>query len=493
MIPQLHARKTGWTTAIGVALSLYLLALALRLVPVAFSPDLGISLDDMLQYDMLGRSLAEGDGYRWYQPRDLRRVLRVISRQSGRDFAQIEIPQDPRGIETSFRAPLYPALLSLIYRATGRSGRFLAARFAQSFVVASLAPLAYGIARQLKASERYARLAGVLAAAWPLLVTLPLALATENLFLPLLAAGVLSLVWASRTGEEKGFALAGFLLGLATLTRSVIVGFPLLAALELWRRRQRRASLLLILPLVLLTAPWALRNTLLHGQPTFLESSLGYNLYLGYHPETGGTFQFGPSLDLIAILDDAERNRVGSQLAWQFIRQDPGRIPLLTLQKVAHFWGLEDRAFAYLYSNSLFGPWPPLMVGGALFLLSLPLVVTLPLAIAGWALCDRNRAWRLLTLLFAWYIGIHALIMSEERFHFALVPMIAAFAAAGLTRWPAMRRKLHGGDRTVRHRLALALVLIALALVNWGWEIGANLNRYRLLMEPAGWLADLHY
>ena len=53
------------------ALVILLLALVLRLIPVIATREMRIGLDDMFQYDMLARSLAAGDGFRWYAEDDL--------------------------------------------------------------------------------------------------------------------------------------------------------------------------------------------------------------------------------------------------------------------------------------------------------------------------------------------------------------------------------------------------------------------------------------
>lgn len=473
-------------------LVLFLLALLLRTGLVAFSGNLGISLDDMYQYDMLGRSLATGDGYRWYAPQDIRRVFREIERNPGIDLPDVEIPDDPRGMRTSFRAPLYPAFLGAIYRVNGLEGRFFAARLMQAVLTASLAPLAYALAKELQAREPFARMAGAVIAFWPLLVALPLALATENLFLPIVAAATLILLRGRAGGGRETFA-AGLLFGFAALTRSVIIVVPLLVGAYAWWRGERRGALSLVLPALLLTMPWSIRNSILHGQPTFVETSLGYNLYLGYHPEGTGTFRFGPSLDLITIFEDAARDRLGRQLALGFILDQPGRVPLLALHKLGHFWGLEDRAFIFLYTNGLFGPWPPSAILAALAVLSLPLVATLPLAIFGWATATRDRKWQILTLLIVAYTGAHILVMAEERFHLALAPMVAALAADGLSRWPSIRDRLHSGEAAMRRRAVLAGLLIALAIVNWGWEIASRTDRYAILLAEDGWRSGLHY
>src|SRR5690606_7501758 len=83
---------------------IYLVALALRLIPVLAARGLGIGLDDMFQYDMLARSLAQGHGFRWYAEVDLKQLASFVDfdLSSAREY-------DPLlGVPTSFRAPLYP-------------------------------------------------------------------------------------------------------------------------------------------------------------------------------------------------------------------------------------------------------------------------------------------------------------------------------------------------------------------------------------------------
>jgi hypothetical protein len=94
--------------------------------------------------------------------------------------------------------------------------------------------------------------------------------------------------------------------------------------------------------MLVLIAPWIVRNSLLHGKMTGVESSMGYNLYLGYHPEGDGSFVFGPSLDLVPILnDDTERDQLGTHKALEFIRAEPGRFLPLALNRLGFFFGLE--------------------------------------------------------------------------------------------------------------------------------------------------------
>jgi hypothetical protein len=130
---------------------IYVIALVLRLVPIFLARGLGIGLDDMFQYDMLARSLAAGNGFRWYAQTDLNQLAAFV------DFDLSTVSEyDPiLGIPTSFRAPLYPTFLATVYFFAGTDfSRFFAARLAQAiFLGAPLAPLTYLVSRKLFPAE----------------------------------------------------------------------------------------------------------------------------------------------------------------------------------------------------------------------------------------------------------------------------------------------------------------------------------------------------
>ena len=134
------------------ALRIFIVALILRLIPVIAARGLGIGLDDMFQYDMLARSLASGNGFRWYAQQDLNQLAPFVHF----DLASVKEYDPVRGIPTSFRAPLYPTFLAIVYFFSGSGfSRFFAARLAQAiFLGAPLAPLTYWVAQRLFASLR---------------------------------------------------------------------------------------------------------------------------------------------------------------------------------------------------------------------------------------------------------------------------------------------------------------------------------------------------
>lgn len=458
---------------------IYCAALLLRLIPVLLTSSLGIGLDDMFQYDMLARSLASGNGYRWYAREDLRLLEPYV------DFDLTSTDYDPvRGVPTSFRAPLYPAFLALVYSVAGAGvSRFLAARLAQAILLgAPLAPLTYLSARKLlPANEQAARVSAWIAAAYPMLLIFPIGLGTENLFFLLLLLSFLFLLSIIEHPAISRFLLAGLLLGLTALTRSVVLPFAGLAVLWAWFiLKQKRGALLMALALTVTILPWVARNSQLHGRLTGIETSMGYNLYVGYHPESAGTFTFGPSLDLIPILDDAVRDRLGTQKALEFIQADPGRFVPLAASRLGHFFRLELRVLTYFYSSNFFGFIPAPLLLALMALFGLPFAILSISAVLGCLRLPRSPALRLAAGLFLGYLLPHVFILSEERFHLALIPLLAIFAASA---WTSKRAAVKSSGRAA---LAAAVLVVALLLVNWTWQFTSDADKFAALLGPNG-------
>ena len=466
---------------------IYLLALVVRLIPVFLTIDLGIGLDDMFQYDMLGRSLAAGEGYRWYAEEDLELILRYFPA----DFFKGEY--DPRGVLTSFRPPGYPFFLALVYLVSGLELRFFIARLVQAFVGALLAPLTYALARRLfPDKEGPAELASFALAVYPMLAVFSLGLATENTFIPLLLGAVVALLKAGETHRTRDYVLAGALLGIAALTRSVVSAILPFTMLWAWfYAKDKKAVLILPVCVLLFTAPWSIRNTLLHGKFYYIESALGYDLHQGYHPEGTGTFQYGISLELMPYMDDAERDEIGMDMALGFIRDDPGRIPELMVRKLGYFFSLERRALTYFYSNNLVGYIPQPWFTLVFLLFTLPFVfITCSAAFALFFMPWKKNAILVGMVVFG-YIAPHILILAEPRFHLAMVPFLAALAGYTWANWGSIRAK--AATRKGRLLFILSLVLIAFLFLNWGLELWRDADKLTLLFGPEGNTAYFPY
>jgi hypothetical protein len=482
-------------------LRIFLLALVLRLAPVIALRTMGIGLDDMFQYDMLARSIATGNGYRWYAYEDLKLLEPYVK------FDLSSVDYDPvRGVPTSFRAPLYPAFLALVYFVSGvGAGRFFAARLVQTVLGASLAPLTYVAARAMlpgdlpntaKRRDRAAVISAWVVACYPLLILYPFGLATENLFFPLVLLSFLFLLKAedSHVTTLTYHLLAGLFLALAALTRSIILPFAGLAVLWAWfALKQRKGALAMALVFLAIISPWAVRNSLLHHKLTGIETSVGYNLYIGYHPDSNGSFTFGASLDLISILDDAERDRIGTQQALMFIREDPGRFLPLALNRLSFFFGLEKRVLMYFYVNNFLGYIPTMLLLLVSLLMLLPFVLVAGSAPVGLALLPTQPKAILLWLLLLAYLLPHVFILSEDRFHLALVPFLVILAAYAWTGgWQPIRARW-AGMKSGKVALVLAALTVVLLLSNWSWELWRDWDKLSQLFGPNGNMLYLPY
>jgi hypothetical protein len=479
------------------AFRIFIVALILRLIPVLLTRGLGIGLDDMFQYDMLARSIVAGNGYRWYAQGDLNQLAAFVDF----DLSRVKEYDPVLGIPTSFRAPLYPTFLAVVYFFSGTDfSRFFAARLAQAvFLGAPLAPLTYWVARYLfslsflvkdargKNYEKAARVAAWIVACYPMLLVYPLGLGTENPFFVLLLTAFFFLLSAIKKPTTLAFLLSGFSLGLATLTRSVILPFAGLAILWAWFvLKQRPGALLVGLAFALTILPWLTRNSLLHGKLTGIETSMGYNLYLGYHPQGNGSFVFGPSLDLLTTLDDAERDRVGTEKAIEFIQSQPERFIPLAINRLGFFFGLEKRVLMYFYSNNIIGyvPLPLLLTISAILLL--PFVIISISAAFGVAYLRWKPEHILLLLLFLGYVLPHVFVLSEDRFHLALVPYIAILAAQVWVNGFAPLQVRWDESSNGKVIVSLAILAVLLLTANWGFELIRDADKISQLLGPNG-------
>ncbi len=482
------------------AFRIFVVALVLRLIPVLLARGLGIGLDDMFQYDMLARSIVAGNGFRWYAEKDLDQLAPYVHF----DLSSVKEYDPVRGIPTSFRAPLYPAFLAVVYFFSGTGfSRFFAARLAQAILLgAPLAPLTYWVAQRLfplssftlsskeerrKKLERAARISAWIVACYPMLLVYPLGLGTENPFFLLLLTSFFFLLSSIEKPTVLYFLLSGLCLGLTALTRSVSLLFAGLAILWIWFiLKQKRGAILVALALALTIAPWIIRNSLLHHKLTGIETSMGYNLYLGYYPQGNGSFVFGPSLDLLPILDDAERDRIGTEKAIQFIQAQPERFIPLAINRFGFFFGLEKRVLMYFYSNNLIGYIPlPLLLTISAILLS-PFVIISLSAASALAYLRWKPEHVLLGLLLIGYTLPHVLILAEDRFHLALVPYIAILAAQVWVNGIAPLRVRWYESWQGKSIVILAVLAIILLVVNWEVELIRDADKISQLLGPNG-------
>lgn len=477
----LNKQAYGW---------LWLVAFLPRLVLALLFFDHSIALDDMYQYDMLARSILHGKGYRWYSEADFKKLEPYYKRFL--DVEDIQLPEE--GLRTAHRGPGYPVFLSGVYAVVPETNRFGWTRLIQAALTAGLAPLCALIAVHSGLGKKTALISGISMALYPILLFYPLALASENIFLPTLTAGFLFLLLIPSHETIKYPLLSGFFLTWSTLTRSVVALFHLVSAawMRIFHRTKIKHIALFLVLALLLTLPWAIRNSRLMDKPTFLETSLGYNLYISYHPEGNGGFISRIAIKPLVYIEDQARDQFATQQALRFIKDDPGDALLRVFRKMAFFFGLEDRAMIYFYGNGFLGNIPQPWRWALYILLILPWLGVGFLTPLGMALSENRPAvWLALSLLFSYAVP-HFLIIAEPRFHLALVPLLLPYTAHAWTqrhRIPSLFLPLKSGRGTAVLVFGSWICFFSMII----WNISLHWEILLRIMGPEGHQLHIPY
>jgi len=259
------------------------------------------------------------------------------------DHRQLGFP-----VRTTFYLPGHPFHLAL-WTLISRSDLWLGL----SSVVLSTASvgLVYAVGLRVNANRRTALFAAGLFAFLPVFVFYSPVLATEHLFVAcMLAAMLLLLNVGARSGVTA--ALVGVSAGAAMLTRGEGVFYVPALVLYLWFGSgiprvvdRMRMTVLIGLGILIIVGPWYVRNSTIASPDTGLSAGAGINFYFA-HNDTG-LYGWYPEGSPLEGLNAEEANRLGWELGFAYIREDPmhlvrdigfGTVQLLKTPEYALFW-----------------------------------------------------------------------------------------------------------------------------------------------------------
>lgn len=354
---------------------------------------------------------------------------------------------------TAYYPPGYPYFLGWFQRllvALGLEDRTVVATGIVQAVLGAVAVVAVVVIGRRLGGRSVGLAAGAVLACWPNLVVYAGLLLSETLFVTAFAvglAGVLTMDDGGRRHWWRAAAGAGGL-GLAALVRpQVLLAVPALAlgwtlARVGWREVLRRTAVP-VAGVVLLAAPWALRNASVFGAFVPFSTNGGDNLCVGFHPgarggfsipdycDTGDFYTKGPASEL-------RRDRDARARAVRFVRTHPGALPLLSLRKLAITYRTDtDGLFAAVsfgkdqFLGGLFGPLKVVVGTGW----TVVVVTALVGAVAAGRAARRRRsdptAACLLLVTLAGLV-VPVLFFGDPRFKVAVAPCLATLAGAGL-------------------------------------------------------------
>ena len=379
-------------------------ALTIRLGWVVLMADRGPRFDEV-DYLGLAERLAAGEGY-----------------------------VDPSGNRVAYWPVGYPALLSLAFRILGPS---IGVAVGLQVVLGVATCLLLSIVGSRILSQPAGRLAGLLLALYPTHVFYSSLHLTEPLF-GLLLLGAIGCLVGERASRSPWQVGAGLLLGLAVLTRPLIVLLPLLLPLALRSaKRSRRqalvATVVVAASMSAVIAPWIWRNQELTGRWTTLTTSGGYNFWVGNFPQAVGGYVRTEDLPLPPEVEPPLDWHRGYSWGLEAIRDYPVRSLLRLPLKVSHLAAIESDGV--LWNLKGFERPPPMWVTLPLLAVA-NLVYIMVLATATWALISRFRSsgigeWT--ALLCGYTVLIVMVFFGDPRFHLPLVPFLLLGSAVIMT------------------------------------------------------------
>lgn len=237
----------------------FILALILRLAAFDFfilrSGPEGLYIVDATHYLTLAKNIADGNGF--------------------------SLSAAPPYAPDAYRVPGYPLYLAVFYKLFGT---FWPANLMQVFLNAFVPLMILWLAWKVSGSRRAAYVAAFLTAVEPHLIYHQIGIATEGVFIFLLALFAIAVVRYLETPSPRRALEVGVILAISTITRPYFLYFfpaaLLFLMIPLWREWKKAAAIcaLFIIPSVLIISPWMMRNERTFGAFT-LSTSGWYNVY----------------------------------------------------------------------------------------------------------------------------------------------------------------------------------------------------------------------
>ena len=430
-------RRLLWILGVGAIVRLVLLYLL---------GDLDLWMDEV-QYQEIAVNLAEGRGF----------VL--------------------KGQPTSWRPPLYPFILSGLYMLVGTTHPVVARAF-QAILSLVNALVVYLLGRRLF-GERAGLGAALLFTVYPSFLFYNNHLLTEVLFTFFLTFTAYCFAVYLESGRLPPLAASGAALGLAVLTREIV--WPMVGVMALLVGSVTRPgftrwtwhSAVLLLPFLVVTTPWVIRNTRVQETFTLIATNGGIVFFEGNYEHTPldrpwRSHALEPELKVRRLLPigltEGQRQRIAFRKGLEFMRTHPGLTLRRAVIKTANVWGLERELVGVLLKGGYGKPGK-----GAVLLVTAAIFGVYALSIlSGMAgLCfalARPGQGMSFHLFFAALVVLltlaHALAFGHPRYHLPLMTLFSAYAAHAWT----IRKEFWNGRRSWAFKAASLAAGLLLAI-----------------------------
>ncbi len=377
------------------------------------------------------------------------------------------------------RPPLYVVLLGILLR-LGQD-TYLPVLVIQSVLsAATLLPLGLlAYHHGGRAAARWCVAFGTLYLPFTLFAGL---LLSETVFLFFLAWVLLALYKAAseltialRRSGLVWLGVAGIMLGMAALTRATALGFVPLAALWLFiilrrgahittKKALLLAGVLLVVPILMLI-PWTARNWAVYGRFIPVDTTTGYNLWLG---SVGVRDEPRLQADLLRIENQGDRQAFALARGWENISSDPvsflGKGAKESLDLWRPLFGAEERQVRGYASGRV-----PAWHLASLFVFDDLLYLLVLLAASMGLLFLAAAPMRFLTVLWLiMWLATAFIFFAVTRFRLPIVAALLPWAGIGIAHFSSLtraRRVLARSNNGQRIGLAVSFALVAIVVL----------------------------
>jgi len=391
------------------------------------------------------------------------------------------------GEDTFFRAPFYIYLLGFIYAIVGHS--LMAARIFGHMVGLAAVALTYLIATRLF-SRRIGLIAGIIHALYPIAVYFESELLVDNLFAMLMELSFWLLLISADKKQMKYFILTGLVIGLAAVTRPVILALTPLYLIWIFIKIGPAANSIknavqLILGLILMITPVTLRNYMVADDFVLISSSGGINFFIGNNPDADGLsaamprplgrnweikdIKFAAEEETGRTMRASEVSNFWMQKGLGWAKDNPGDFIRLYGKKLYHC----INNFEISNNRNL-----KLFMGGFNIFKMTPLdfAVLFTMSIFGLGMLLINRRLGGSNLLMLAFIVIYMLVISlffiNARFRLPVIPYIIIFGAVGIDYLISIIKS----PRLIKRAVPAAVVAVAACFISVTNVYGLNRN-----------------
>ena len=275
----------------------------------------------------------------------------------------------------------------------------------------------------------------IIVALWPTLIFYCSVLASELPYLAFLLAAIYYFTDHKPQFLKQGliagilFAGAYYIRPLATIPLAIVIFYLFINLSN--KKIVIFRSVMTISLMIIAVLPWAQRNYTIYDAFVPMSTNSGATFWMGNQPGTNGGYKALP--DHVKDLNEYDRNNTLKAEAIEYIKAEPVAFVTRTVKKFFIFHLHETIGVSWNAEGikERLGEWallPLKLVSQAYW--SLILLIGL----AGLVLHIMQKgfwqtAFHPFTLIWAATAGVHAIIVSQDRYHLPVIPMVAAFAA----------------------------------------------------------------